>query len=699
MASVLFSTIGQAIGGPLGAGIGAAIGTGVDASLFRSRQAGAQDGFASRSAYGETVPHVFGRTRVGGLLIWATAPHANGEKGQGRRARTTNFAMALSRGPVSEVGRIWADGAILRNAEGSFLTPVRMRLHSTGQVQPDPLIAAAEGMDRSPAYSALSYVVFEDFDLGPFGNRIPSLSFEVEADQSSSAVDWLGQLAALADARLVTGPASEPVDGYTAWFDPFVEDVSALLGASGAHVGQLDGQLSLIRQARLVELASTDLLGDPQERESDSLIASSEHPASYGLSYHDSSRDYQLGWQQDERSRRGRSLSASWPLAAEGATARTIAGRLLRTAAALPPRFLPLAVGDCVRFPSGDSWLVTRREIRGLSLWIEGRKMPDDISLSPGATDSGRALPSTSVVVPPSVCAVIEPPVPVYRGMGPALLVIGTGSRGWRGAEVRLVRGGDELSVGRLEAQQPFGVLAEDLAFAPDTVWDERNAILVDIGNGADGFLSRTAKDVLEGAGLVRVGEELLQFRRADVVGAGMVRLSGLLRGRFGTGTSGAAVPAGALVIAVPPGGGGQVDLTAESVGAEVTLLVSGSGDALGGSELRHLVEGSGFSPFAPVHVKGRRLADGTIVCSWVPRGRGAWSWSAASEPEAGSLIWHFSGDGGEAWSVSAMSTGIRFSLAEQANLFGAALPLGGFRVEARGDGPVRLRSTSLVRI
>ncbi|GHC46234.1 phage host specificity protein [Gemmobacter tilapiae] len=44
---------------------------------------------------------------------------------------------------------------------------------------PDPKIEAVEGAGNAPAYRGLAYVMIEDLDLTPFGNRVPQFSFEV----------------------------------------------------------------------------------------------------------------------------------------------------------------------------------------------------------------------------------------------------------------------------------------------------------------------------------------------------------------------------------------------------------------------------------------------------------------------------------------------------------------------------------------
>ena len=85
-----------------------------------------------------------------------------------------SIAVALCEGPITGIGRIWADGKIM-SRDG-----VTLRLHKGGESQePDPFIAAKMGMGDTPAYRGTAYVVFEELPLERFGNRLPQLSFEV----------------------------------------------------------------------------------------------------------------------------------------------------------------------------------------------------------------------------------------------------------------------------------------------------------------------------------------------------------------------------------------------------------------------------------------------------------------------------------------------------------------------------------------
>src|SRR3546814_17592095 len=77
----------------------------------------------------------------------------------------------------------------------------------------DQLMASAEGAARTPAHRGFSYVVFEDLQLADYGNRIPSLTFEVFADEGEVGI------AAIADALSggkLTGTGTPSVMGFVA---------------------------------------------------------------------------------------------------------------------------------------------------------------------------------------------------------------------------------------------------------------------------------------------------------------------------------------------------------------------------------------------------------------------------------------------------------------------------------------------------
>lgn len=191
MATLVLTALGTAIGGPLGGAIGGLLGSQIDHAIVggakregpRLKELG-----VSTSSYGSAIPRLHGRMRVPATIVWATDLQEHREKtggGKGKPSMTSysysvSFAVALSSRPISGLGRVWADGSLLRGAAGDLKAGGTMRLYTGHGDQPlDPLIASAE--PNCPAFRGLAYCVFESLELSDFGNRIPALTFEVIA--------------------------------------------------------------------------------------------------------------------------------------------------------------------------------------------------------------------------------------------------------------------------------------------------------------------------------------------------------------------------------------------------------------------------------------------------------------------------------------------------------------------------------------
>jgi hypothetical protein len=208
MATLVLGAAGAAIGGSIGGAIlgvsaatiggfvGSTIGSIVDSWVVSSlaptqRIEGPRlDSLRiTASTDGAVIPRVYGRMRMGGNVIWATdfreetkTTTQGGGKGGGGggKVKTTeylyyaSFAVALCEGPITGIGRIWADGKLLDTAG------ITWRWYPGDEAQTaDPFIAAKMGEANTPAYRGTAYVVFEDLPLGNYGNRLPQLSFEV----------------------------------------------------------------------------------------------------------------------------------------------------------------------------------------------------------------------------------------------------------------------------------------------------------------------------------------------------------------------------------------------------------------------------------------------------------------------------------------------------------------------------------------
>lgn len=213
MATIVLSAVGAAAGASIGGGvlglssvaIGRAIGATIGARIDQGF-AGAGSGSTSvetaqidrfrltSASEGTPIGQLYGRMRVGGQVIWATrfkedrntstSSTTTGGKGTSRATTTTttttsysysvSLAIALCEGEITRIGRIWADGAEISPED------IAMRVYTGSEDQlPDPLIEAVEGIGTVPAYRGIAYVVIEDLELAPYGNRVPQFSFEV----------------------------------------------------------------------------------------------------------------------------------------------------------------------------------------------------------------------------------------------------------------------------------------------------------------------------------------------------------------------------------------------------------------------------------------------------------------------------------------------------------------------------------------
>ncbi|TMV90120.1 host specificity protein [Thioclava sp. BHET1] len=203
MATILLSAAGAAIGGGfggtvlglsgavIGRAVGATLGQAIDQRLLGSGSRRVEGARLERlrltgASEGDGLSLVWGRMRVGGQVIWATRfieteqrQTSGGGKGQPKTtyveySYSVSLAVALGEGEILRVGRIWADGA---EVDPDLLN---LRIYTGSEDQlPDPKIEAVEGAEMAPAYRGIAYVVFEDLDLGQFGNRVPQFTFEV----------------------------------------------------------------------------------------------------------------------------------------------------------------------------------------------------------------------------------------------------------------------------------------------------------------------------------------------------------------------------------------------------------------------------------------------------------------------------------------------------------------------------------------
>jgi hypothetical protein len=280
MATIVLSAAGMALGGAIGGSvlglsmatagraIGAMVGARIDQGLLGVGSAPVETGRIDRfrltsAAEGSDIAQVFGRMRLAGQVIWAshfsetstTTPATSGGKGTPASPQMTHFAyrasfaVALCEGPISRIGRIWADGVELAPDD------LNMRVYLGDDDQlPDPKISAVEGADTVPAYRGTAYVVFEDLPLADFGNRVPQMTFEVVRADLPQTLAWDVQGVALIPGTGEYGLATQPIYLSPRYGDQIAANINTPSGKADCTVAldALQGDLPRCKSAVLV---------------------------------------------------------------------------------------------------------------------------------------------------------------------------------------------------------------------------------------------------------------------------------------------------------------------------------------------------------------------------------------------------------------------------------------------------------------
>lgn len=682
MATIIFSAVGLALGGPIGSAIGTVLGQQVDQRILGGK--GAQgprlsDLKIQTSSYATPIPKVFGTMRLSGPVIWATdlkedrRKQSNG-KGQPKTtvySYSASFAVALSARRAARVGRIWADGKLLRGAAGDFKTATGFRFFAgTEGQQIDPLIAATEGISATPAYRGLCYAVFEDFQLADYGNRIPSLSFEIIGDEGGTTLSAVMEDIAPRD---VTANCPTQLGGFAAYGDS-VRAVYQSLSAVVPVLVRDDGSGIHISEAFSTPVVIPDpALGATNAGRTVARIAvdqqsSSKAPSRLSLTYADPSRDFQNGMQHARReggARREEVLELAAALTADAArmlAERQIAKRWSSRKSArvtLPWRYGQLSPGMTVQVQGQpDVWAVVSTSLERMVLSLTLERVLSSGLVGMPAT-SGRSVREADQPHGPTVLRILDLP-PLEDGVrtSPFVVACATGtSPGWKSAALlqSIDDGASWQEVGPTAAPAILGNLASALAVGTTGMYDMINSVDVVLAHSKMELNTVEDPALLSGQNLAVVGSELIQFGKAELISAGRYRLSRLLRGIRATapiahaaGTSFTLVEREALLpLDVPVGT------------SSVRLLAAGVGDPVAGIETAINVSGLSISPPAPVHVVATKTSNGDIRVSWKRRSRDGWRWidgvdaPLAEETERYRVVTHTNNGIGAIYEVS----------------------------------------------
>lgn len=645
MATLVLNSVGNAIGGPLGGAVGALLGNQIDRRLFGAdRREGPRLGdlAVQGASYGAPIPAIFGRMRVAGTIIWATelkeSETVSGAKGQPEQVTfsyAANFALLLSSRATGRVGRIWADGRLLRGEAGDLKVGGSLRIMTGAEDQTaDPLIASIE--TDPPAYRGRFCLVFEGLELAEYGNRIPLITVEMIADDAIS----LGQASTEMSDGLVRCESPESLDGYAFYGTNVRTPLLQLLELHGIALAQVEGRLIEAQMgvpARDIDRASL-VVDDGEEQFSAQTAPAASLPAVVDLDYYDASRDYQAG-RASARGVGGReAVQVDAPLVLGADRARAMAERLMRdrwiarrrATFHLPIRAQetdPVRVGSIVSV-GGETgrWRVEAVE------YLDGRMRLDVVQVAgidatrSVPSDAGRSLPSPDRIASPTRLEIVE--LPDLDGTRQANMLVATAnsSEGWRPVPVEMTVGGLHLDGSSAARESVLGISSNVLRAVTSCLIDQASELTIDLVDPSHHLVSVDDAALLSGANLAMVGDELIQFGRAEAIGGGRYRLTRLLRGRRGTEWAAYTHRQGEVFLLLDPSRTVAIELRADQIGASFTARPAGlaDGDA---QPVARTVAGAAFRPVAPTHLRMIER-DGGIDLSWIARDRNGFAWN-----------------------------------------------------------------------
>jgi len=552
---LVLSTVGSTLGGPVGGAIGALIGQSIDQQLLGRARRGPRLGDLSvqTSSYGTQIPRIYGSMRVAGSVIWATdlveSEQTSGAKGQPdiTYGYSVSLAVALSSRPAGAIGRIWADGKLLRGADGDFKVPVTFRFYNGRESQGiDPFIASAEGIANTPAYRGLAVAVFESLELAEFGNRIPFMTFEVIADDSGPTIASI--LADASEGGIVAG-TSQSIAGYAAYGGSIAEAVQPLVDCFDVALFD-DGETLRAPIGADPVVLESDELGSSSDGRATARIQREQQPArdvpsTLRLTYHDPDRDYQAGEARAVAAEQSTNeVRQELPAVLTAGDAKSLVQQMLarqwsardRLTLRLPPDRIGIEPGSIVEpGTTPAAWRVEQSVIDGFVAIVEVR--PSWRPQPQLVGEPGRIVPNPDVPEAPLSLALIDVPNVTGSSLdGPIVLVAASSPNpGWSARPLTINVPGQNFATQTAIAKSVLGRTSSVLGGADPYLIDDANSVDVQLVDPSQWLTSCDEDAFANGVNLAAIGKELVQFGEVTALGDGRFRLTHLLRGRGGT--------------------------------------------------------------------------------------------------------------------------------------------------------------------
>ena len=548
----------------------------------------------------------------------------------------------------------------------------------TEDQRPNSFMESHLGVGQVPAYKGLAYIVFQDFYVDDYGDRVPSFSFEVVNEDVS-----LGNI--LLDISEEAGLLETDVD-FTALNDISVPGY--IVSQENTFRDRIQ-ELQQVYQFDVVE-AGGKIIGKPRnlasyytvpwedigayevQKSGDALSfcrnAEIELPKTVWLTYISSENSYQQGvvnskrnttlgkvtkWTPRPLTKYGNdaALNCSVVLTSDQAKKSVDASMyqswLNRTTitTVLGSKWAFLSPGDNVQFEDAYGNLhmamLTKCDYgRPGLLKITAVTMAGAVYATTEYTTADvyvQPVPDNSKVANVVLEFLDIPRLPTDTGDYTANTPhVAATSASFVGANVfRSQDGGSTYSLFlQIGQEAKLGFSNTVLASGPTNYFDAANTLTITMLNGAT-LESRTKNAILNGYNSAVLGNEIIQYTTAELISTNTYLLSGLLRGRLGTedqiGNHVAGerfVALSSLTVPVWPDSASDIGISemylygpATQPNSDVTYTKANFTDS-----------GRAYKPYAVCHVNGVRDSAGNLTISWIRRTRYNGDWTNNSD-------------------------------------------------------------------
>jgi hypothetical protein len=435
-------------------------------------------------------------------------------------------------------------------------------------------IKVTGSIDNTPSYRGHAYVVFEKLLLSNFGNRIPNFEFLIRERTGRTVGQTIGLILAGADftsSEFDVASVQDVLGGYAfKGVQEAAQVLQPMLLAYNLGAQERSGVLTFLKvtDSPLVTIADGDLgaRADGDAAEQDPVAITQVHeinlPRELHVKYQDAERNYQVGDQvaRSLNSRFNAVQTLDLQLSLTASDARKIAERILHVALAgryevevdLPPSKIGLREQDALSFNAyAKAWKAFCLKLdRGENYLLKAQAVYEEPAafIQSGDFDKNFGIPTGGSVPDVPGPGIMDLQFIDWAPLGPGRTNIGDGEFGFYMA-ASLYDPNQEFTSELLIESSDGGVTYRERGFLgfesvmgraagalgiglPDT-WDRGNKVTVFLQEGS--LTSVSEAEVYAGRNLCIIGDEILAFSTATLVGTNTYELSNLLRGRRNT--------------------------------------------------------------------------------------------------------------------------------------------------------------------